>query len=258
VGAAAGAASLGTLASPTILALAAFFTLPANLIVYGVNDIFDYETDVLNARKAGYESRVPPDRRAAVATGIAVCTIPFLALLPQLSTPALWALAWFALLAVQYSAPPLRTKARPGLDAATNALYVFPGIVGYHAAGGTGFPAWAFAAGWAWCMAMHAYSAVPDIAADTRAGIATTATWLGAERTLMACMVLWTVAAALATAILPALLCAALLIPYLAMGARSYARRRDAAALHGLYARFPLLNALVGMALFFAAASHLA
>jgi 4-hydroxybenzoate polyprenyltransferase len=34
-----------------VVLLMIYFTYPANLLVYGVNDIFDYETDKLNAKK---------------------------------------------------------------------------------------------------------------------------------------------------------------------------------------------------------------
>ena len=37
-----------------------YFTLPANLLIYGVNDIFDYETDKLNPKKQNYEALVTP------------------------------------------------------------------------------------------------------------------------------------------------------------------------------------------------------
>lgn len=32
-----------------------YFLFPANLLVYGVNDIADEDTDILNAKKQGYE-----------------------------------------------------------------------------------------------------------------------------------------------------------------------------------------------------------
>jgi 4-hydroxybenzoate polyprenyltransferase len=46
-------------------------------------------------------------------------------------------------------------------------------------------------------MAMHTFSAVPDIEPDRRAGIRTTATVLGEHATLLYCALAWLVAAAL-------------------------------------------------------------
>jgi len=256
VGAVAGAASFDALRSPWLLLAALFFTLPANLIVYGINDIFDYETDVLNARKAGYEAVVPPDRRRMLWTAILATSVPFIAIVPHLVAPARWALLAFLVLAVQYSAPPLRAKARPFMDSLVNVLYVCPGLVGYFVAGGLGFPWVAFMAGWAWCAAMHAFSAVPDIAADARAGIATIATALGAQKTLFLCIALWTVAAALAAKLIGAPLAIVLAVPYMDAGIRALRSKGDSVALQRIYAGFPLTNAAVGMALFFVAASQ--
>ena len=55
-----------------------FFLLFANLLIYGVNDIFDYESDVLNAKKQDYETLVTPERRKKIWIIIALTTIPFL------------------------------------------------------------------------------------------------------------------------------------------------------------------------------------
>jgi 4-hydroxybenzoate polyprenyltransferase len=43
-------------------------------------------------------------------------------------------------------------------------------------------------------MAWHTFSAIPDIEPDTKAGIATTATILGEQGTLLYCFGLWFVA----------------------------------------------------------------
>jgi lycopene elongase/hydratase (dihydrobisanhydrobacterioruberin-forming) len=46
-------------------------------------------------------------------------------------------------------------------------------------------------------MAMHAYSAIPDIQPDTEAGLTTTAVYLGKQGTLIYCGLLWVAAAIL-------------------------------------------------------------
>lgn len=37
-----------------------FFLIPYNLLMYGVNDVYDYESDILNPRKGGIEGAVTP------------------------------------------------------------------------------------------------------------------------------------------------------------------------------------------------------
>ena len=42
-----------------------FFLIPYNLLMYGINDVFDYESDLLNPRKGGIEGDVVRDREQA-------------------------------------------------------------------------------------------------------------------------------------------------------------------------------------------------
>jgi 1,4-dihydroxy-2-naphthoate octaprenyltransferase len=42
-----------------------FFLVPYNLLMYGVNDVFDYESDLRNPRKGGIEGDVIRDRSRA-------------------------------------------------------------------------------------------------------------------------------------------------------------------------------------------------
>ena len=67
-----------------------------------------------------------------------------------------------------YSLPPIRAKAVPFFDGITNILYVLPGIMAYLVLHSDLSRPLVIAA-WAWVMAMHAYSAIPDIEADTKA-----------------------------------------------------------------------------------------
>jgi 4-hydroxybenzoate polyprenyltransferase len=110
------------------------------------------------------------------------------------------ALAWpylagFFLLAVEYSAPPLRFKTTPFLDSASNGLYILPGAAAYAALSGSHPPLAALVGAWLWTMGMHTFSAIPDIEPDREAGIRTTATVLGEERTYAYCGAAWLSAA---------------------------------------------------------------
>ncbi len=109
-----------------------YFSFPANLLVYGVNDIFDYETDVLNQKKENYETIINPTQHRSLWISIILLNVPFL-LLSILPNPySYFFLILFCLSAIFYSAPPLRAKAKPVLDTIVSGLiYISPGFVGY-------------------------------------------------------------------------------------------------------------------------------
>jgi 4-hydroxybenzoate polyprenyltransferase len=232
---------------PITLTIALYCTLPANLLIYGVNDIFDYDTDVLNAKKQGYEQTLPPDNRRALWRAIALTNLPLLTLLAWLlreQTSALLLLCAFLITGIGYSAPPLRTKTKPFLDAATNILYVLPAFALHTAITGTAPGSAVIAAAWLWCAAMHAYSAIPDIAADRSAHLPTIATTLGIRGTSFFCAACYGIAG-----ILYAPVGLLLSTPYLAMCWRSY-RANNEAATRRDYTLFPTINATIGFLLF--------
>ena len=243
LGAAAGAPHQAALLSPAFWLPFVFFTLPANLLVYGVNDLCDGDTDAFNTKKEGYERRVEADERRRLLGLILLSCLPFAPVFWLAPRAAQLALAAFLFFGVFYSAPPIRAKARPIVDAAFNVLYVFPGVYGYFALGGTALALPVFLAAWAWCMAMHAFSAIPDIEADKAAGVPTVATLLGEKGTLAFCATLYAVAAMLAFPTLGALalLCGALYLALLTWAART--------EVFTVYRRFPLLNGVVGFCL---------
>jgi lycopene elongase/hydratase (dihydrobisanhydrobacterioruberin-forming) len=251
VGLAAGASQLRDFLQPAVLLFALYFTLPANLLVYGVNDIFDYETDVANAKKTGYESLVPPDERAPLWRAVALTNLPFALALLWAPPESLIGFFGFALCGVFYSAPP-RFKTKPLLDSISNVLYIFPGVYAYHLIGGKAFDSSLFIAAWCWAMAMHAYSAVPDISADKSGGLATVATLLGFRGTLVFCLTLYLSAAALSYSTLGAF---SLLLGAIYGGLMLLSlRQKSEAELLRVYRWFPLINTLCGALLFLAAA----
>ena len=182
----------------------ALYAIPFNIALYGINDVFDAESDRLNARKGGIHGAVvrDEDMHGLLAVGLFSPILPALALArraPQ-CTPLLVA---SLLSTVAYSAPPMRTKERPGFDSATAAFHVVsPALVGFAAAGGAPQHAGrAMRAFFVWSMASHALGAIQDIKADRAAGIASIATITGARTT--ACLAVG--GYALATALLAAL-----------------------------------------------------
>jgi lycopene elongase/hydratase (dihydrobisanhydrobacterioruberin-forming) len=249
------AAALTVAPSPTtLLLLVAFFfyfLFPANLFIYGINDIYDYETDRLNPKKVAYETLVMPDEHRVLWMRISIVTLPALILIPFAGlVAALWFLL-FLLCAWQYSAPPIRAKARPVFDSVFSAgHYVATGAFGFVLAGGGTPSLMLLLAGMAWATAMHAYSAVPDIEADTTSGIATIATKLGRTGTLILCLGLYASAGILGTYALGWL---SLLLGVVYVGMMVWSLRvQSDEALFRLYARFPLVNTVCGMVVFFA------
>ena len=254
VGALAGASTPREYLSPLALAWALFFLWPANLLIYGVNDIFDYETDVLNAKKRGYEDLVPPDERRALGRAIALLCLPFFPLLAFVPRACWVAMVAFLFFSIFYSAPPIRAKARPLLDSAFNVLYICPGVFGYFLAGGTRFSWPLLGAAWAWAMAMHAYSAVPDISADREAGVPTVATLLKLRGTLWLCLALYLGAAAVAWGAL-SWLALVLGAAYTVLMALSLRANSEAGVMR-LYRVFPIVNTLAGGAIWWFIVLH--
>jgi len=198
-----------------------FFLVPYNLAMYGINDVFDYASDLKNPRKGGIEGAVlDPALHRPLLVLIAVTTLPFVVVLMIAGWP--WGAAWLAVslfAVVAYSAPRLRFKERPVLDSITSSThFVSPAVVGVAMAGGAFTPGLVviLAAFFLWGMAAHAFGAVQDVVPDRQAGIASIATALGARQTVRVSMGLWAAAGLLMLASpWPGPLAAVLVLPYL-------------------------------------------
>jgi 4-hydroxybenzoate polyprenyltransferase len=187
------ASTPGELFDPVAVALFAYFLVPANVLLYGVNDVFDADVDAYNEKKEGREVRYEGSRLVVASVlASAVLAVPFALVLPL---EALVAFVAWGLLSVEYSAPPLRFKTTPPLDSASNGLYILPAVVAFAALAGAYPPTAAVVGGWLWAMGMHTFSAIPDIEPDRAAGIRTTATVLGERRTYAYCAGCWLAAA---------------------------------------------------------------
>lgn len=249
VGLVAGVASRGDLADWRFALFGIYFLLPANLLVYGINDIFDYETDSLNEKKTDYETVVGPESRRRLFFWIAVLNLPFIILAAVLfDVPSFAALQTFIFLSIFYSSPPIRAKSKPVLDSAFNLLYVMPGAFAYAISAGQLPPTILIIAGGLWTAAMHAYSAIPDIESDKQAGLSTIATFFGPYGTLAICFCLYAGSAVLSLEYLgisSVTLGSAYLILMLA-SVRSVKTGR----IFKLYRAFPFINVAAGFVLF--------
>ena len=185
----------GDLWSWGALPIILWLTLPFNLLIYGVNDVFDQETDAQNPRKGTLEgARIEISEVRPIALGVALSNVPFLVYFAFFVPPS--AVAWmllYALLFVGYSVPPARFKARPYLDSLSNAAYAFPLVFVPLALGK--WPVWPAAVGlMAWSAAKHTFDAVQDVNEDRKVGITTTAVRLGPGGVVLWSGTFWTLA----------------------------------------------------------------
>ncbi|MFJ6453124.1 prenyltransferase [Paenarthrobacter sp. NPDC091669] len=199
-----------------------YFLIPYNLAMYGINDVFDYESDLKNPRKGGMEGALlQPHLHRPMLWLAAITNVPFLLVLAFAGGPAAWiSLTVSAFAVVAYSVAGLRFKERPVLDSLTSSThFVSPAVVGLALAGAEVTPGLVIllAAFFLWGMAAHAFGAVQDIEPDRQAGIGSIATVFGARRTVRLAVVLWLVAglAMLATP-WPGPLAAIIALPYIA------------------------------------------
>jgi lycopene elongase/hydratase (dihydrobisanhydrobacterioruberin-forming) len=277
-----------------------YFTFPANLLIYGINDIYDYETDIKNPKKTGYEDVLHPTQQSFVWKWIALTTIPFIcglivyllthtqgpenaSLMSILTSPIWWSGIAFIFFATFYSAFPIRAKIRPGFDAFFSAAhYIATAVFGYYLYMGTqvfdtgsavltspeGFSLFSHShisvglyalAGICWAMAMHAYSAVPDIDADSGSGIDTIATSLGEKKTIVLCGLLYVISAAIVYSLnhsMRNILIACLVLPYVYMMIITYRATaitdisQKNTRIFTIYKTFPILNAIMGGIIF--------
>lgn len=176
----------GALFDLRALPIILWLTLPFNLLIYGVNDVYDQDTDASNPRKGSIEgARIRQSEVRLITWAVAATNVPFLVYfllaLPPLANAAI---LLYAGVFVFYSAPPLRFKARPFLDSLSNAAYALPLVI--VPAAFEVSPVWPAALGlMAWSVAKHAFDAVQDIVEDRDAGITTTAVRLGARGTAL-------------------------------------------------------------------------
>jgi 4-hydroxybenzoate polyprenyltransferase len=240
----------------TLVVGVVYFLVPYNLLMYGVNDVFDHESDIRNPRKGGVEGVVLDRRVHRLTITLAVATnVPFLValvLLGNAGSTVTLAVSVFAVVA--YSAPRLRFKERPLLDSLTSSThFVSPACFGLVAAGGSldATSAGALAGFFVWGIGSHAFGAVQDIEADRGGAIASVATWLGAAWTVRMALAAYVVSGVLLLALdWPGRLAAVLVVPYLANVA-PYLTLTDAECerAHAGWQRFLWLNYVTGFLL---------
>ena len=230
-----------------------YFLIPYNLAMYGINDVFDYESDLRNPRKGGVEGALlaPELHRPTVIAAI-VTNVPFLVVLVILGNPLSWlvlAISVFAVIA--YSAKGLRFKEKPFLDSLTSSThFVSPAIYGLVLAGATFTPQlWAvLVAFFLWGIASHAFGAVQDVVADREADIDSIATVIGARATVRLAVIAYLLAGVLLLfSSWPGPLAAILALPYAVVCAQFWSiTDAEAESANRGWKRFLLLNFITG------------
>jgi 4-hydroxybenzoate polyprenyltransferase len=230
-----------------------FFLIPYNLAMYGINDVFDYESDLRNPRKGGVEGALL-DTRMHRPTLIAsvVTTVPFVVYLVIVGSPLSWLVLAISLFAVvAYSAKGLRFKEKPFLDSLTSSThFVSPAVYGLVLAGAVFTPQlWAIlGAFFLWGIASHAFGAVQDVIADREGGISSIATVIGGKATVRFAVISYLLGGVLLLfSAWPGPLGAILVVPY-ALVCAPFWNVTDAAAetANRGWRRFLLLNFITG------------
>lgn len=175
--------------------LAAFyFLIPYNVLIYVVNDVFDYESDIKNPRKNSIEGGLlPPSLHRFMLAATGVITLIFaLPVLIFADNNARLFLLLILMGAAAYSAPPLRTKERPFADSITSSFhFVSPMIFAFLVTGWRMEYIGYTLAFFFWGCASHMFGAVQDIVSDREANIASIATYLGAKKTVRLSLALY-------------------------------------------------------------------
>ncbi|MEO9095554.1 MAG: prenyltransferase [Microbacteriaceae bacterium] len=230
-----------------------FFLVPYNLALYGVNDVFDFQSDLANPRKGGLEGAVLERSAHRVTLAAAVLTVsPFVIALVLLGTALSWLILALSLFAVAaYSVPGLRFKEKPFLDSITSSThFVSPAVYGLALAGTRLTPALvALLVGFfLWGIASHAFGAVQDVLPDRAGGIRSIATVMGAGWTVRFAIGTWIAAGILMIfTTWPGPLAGIMVLPYIvsAIPFRSVADADSEQANRG-WRRFIWLNYAVG------------
>jgi len=230
-----------------------FFLIPYNLAMYGINDVFDYESDLHNPRKGGVEGALlaPQHHRATLWSAI-LLPIPFvvyLVIVGGWASDLILAVSLFAVVA--YSVKGLRFKERPFLDSITSSThFVSPAVFGLALAAAR--PTWPLVAllvaYFLWGAASHAFGAVQDIEADRQGAIGSIATVIGARATVRVSLALYLLAGVLLLfTSWPGQLAALLVLPYAINVAPWWnVSDEEAAAANRGWRRFLWLNFVTG------------
>ncbi|TFK42595.1 UbiA prenyltransferase family [Crucibulum laeve] len=107
----------------------AALSMPLSIVVFGINDVYDYDSDIRNPRKMkdGPEGGIlHPDHHRSVRLAAYTSTVFIIlsSIITQQSQNII-ATLFLTLIGWQYSAPPLRLKEQPIVDSLSNGAIVY-------------------------------------------------------------------------------------------------------------------------------------
>lgn len=159
-----------------------FVTFPLGAIIYGWNDVVDFETDRLNPRKDTFlfGARPSPEQIRRLPGRIALIQLPFILLFTwMLGWPCL---GWFAALILAtglYNWPSIGFKGRPGFDLLNQLGYLLVFALSSWLNGVPQAPWFTFVFGALFAMHSHLFGEIMDLEPDRAAGRRTTAVAIG-------------------------------------------------------------------------------
>lgn len=159
-----------------------YVTFPMGLLLYGWNDIVDFDVDRVNPRKGSFlfGARGSIEQLRRLPWGIALVQLPFLAVFVELrGLRMLLCLAGMATAAAIYNWPRHGFKSRPPLEILNQAGYLFVFLLSSWMNGmpQLSWPAMLFGALFA--MHSHVFGEIMDLEPDRSAGRRTTAVLIG-------------------------------------------------------------------------------
>lgn len=188
----------GTLTPLSIFQLI-LLSIPFSLLLYGINGIYDYESDQINPRKqlVAEPALEPQYHRLIKKCAIIVAGVLIISSAMTLNLGNIIGIILLLFFAFQYSAPPLRLKEKPLLDSISNGIIYFlaPFLLGASFVTSIlAFPPHVYIL--TFCvMGIHSFSTIMDYSADQEVGDRTFAVVLGKRAAALFTLIIFVIAA---------------------------------------------------------------
>ncbi len=169
-----GLTAFGSPLSPLTILQLILLTFPYCVLLYGTNDIFDYEADKINPRKTVLDSPEIETNFFPLVKYLSfvVAIVLFASAVITINLTNILAMILLIFFSYFYSAPPLRFKERPPLDSFSNGIIYFFAPVSLGASFGAtllDIPIQVYFIT-ACVMGIHSFSTIMDYSADKLAG----------------------------------------------------------------------------------------
>ena len=192
-----GITAYGTPLTPLVIVQLILVSVPYCILLYGINDIYDYEADKLNPRKPARNSvEMEPQVFPLVKIlSLIVAVLLMISAILTLNPTNILAMGVLLFFSYFYSAYPLRFKQWPPLDSVSNGiLYFYAPVLLGASFGATLFDlplqVYFITAG---VMGVHSFSTIMDYSADQLVGERTFATVYGKRAASIFTVVVFTI-----------------------------------------------------------------